>query len=724
MGGNKRRAFRTAYLLIGILLAATAVGLGWRVYAQTSPTPGMLILISPIRLNDKDLTSALFRLLDEGDLGAPRVVTVRKTRKTYESSEEAREAGEKRGASMLIWSQESDGAALLTAEFLESPRSTRILGRTLAWPEHLTWRIDRREQMLPVALALTGWAGQALGQERKAAQAWQQALGSAPPEAEAAIRVHLAMIALSRDHDIPNVLEQLTRATEADPELFAGHLALAAIYVHWCGVEDSVARALQHALVATDLHPEDPGAYELLGDVHARMNQWKEAIAWYTRGLTYGEDILSLRNKLGLANYALGQEAEAEEAFAQVLTRAQATLRAQGALPAAAWSELGLAYGYLSLYEPATESFRAAQSLDPADATSYQRLAQMYGRQGQWALALDAYRQALERAPWDPALHKGLADTHREMGAAKEAEAEYLAAIQRASCDADAYLALAQIYFDQALLDLATAYFERGLALEPTNAKAQYALGVSCYLDQQWDKAIAAFEASIQLAPDDAQACLGLGRAHLQRQEYAAARDAYQQALVLLPDSVSAWTELGDAQRGMRDYDAAERSYQKALQLSPDDANLWLSLALLNEDKGNVDSAITAYQAALNLEDSPVGHAALASAYQRKGNLNLAAQEYEIALAGEPGNDEYQVSLALVYIAQDRLTNALELIGQALETRPDYALAHFLNGLVLEKQGETEEAITAYHQAVEHGGQDQALLNNAQAQLQRLGQTP
>ena len=703
---------------------AAIAGIGWRVYAQTLPGPDLLVLLSPIRLDGEDLTAELYRLLDGRDLGGEHVLSVRRTRKTYSSPQQARDDAQKRGASLAIWSRESDGAALLSAEFLAIPPLPRFAEATLALPERLRWRIDRRGQMDSPAQALSGWASQALGQHQEAVEAWRTALSSAPPEAEAAIRVHLAAISVSREHDIPRALEQLNLATQADARTFPGHLALAAIYGVWCGAGDARDRALEHALTAAELDPSNPVAHEVLGDVQARLGLWPEASASYAQGLAYGEDSLSLWNKLGKADYALERDEEAESAFAQVLTRAQARLRAQGALTADAWSELGLAYGYLSLTDPAIEAFRAAQSLDPEGAIHYQRLAEMHGRRGEWTQAHEAYLQAVERAPWEPASRKGLADTLRAMDAYEEAEDAYLAAIQLASCDAESYLSLAQIYFDRAELDLAVAYFEQGLALEPTNAEAQYALGVSCYLGQEWDKAIAAFDASVAIAPENAQACLGLARAHLQLQEYAAARDAYERAVILLPDSVSAWAELGDAQRGMRDYDAAERSYQKALQLAPGDANLWLSLALLYEGKGDLDPAVAAYKAALEIKDSPVGRAALASAYQRKGSLALAAQEFEIALAGEPSNPEYQVSLALVYIAQDRLARALDLIDLALEAQPDYALAHFLQGLVMEKQGRSEEAIAAYRLAVRYGGQDPALVNNARAQLERLGQTP
>ena len=113
-------------------------------------------------------------------------------------------------------------------------------------------------------------------------------------------------------------------------------------------------------------------------------------------------------------------------------------------------------------------------------------------------------------------------------------------------------------------------------------------------------------------------------------------------------------------------------------------------------------------------------HAALASAHQRKGDLANAAAEYERALGADPGNSEYLVSLALVYIAQDSLVDAGGLLDEALSRKPDLALAHFLRGLIHEKQGNPERAIVAYRMALEQSGSDVALQKNVQAQLQRL----
>ena len=114
-------------------------------------------------------------------------------------------------------------------------------------------------------------------------------------------------------------------------------------------------------------------------------------------------------------------------------------------------------------------------------------------------------------------------------------------------------------------------------------------------------------------------------------EQYAEARDAYALATQADPDSVHAWAGLGDSLRQLGEYAEATQAYLEAIALDPDDANLRLALALLYEKRGDLDAAIEAYETALVLADSALGHAALASAHQRKGDLANAAYWYRRA---------------------------------------------------------------------------------------------
>jgi len=734
VGGNKRRgAARILFysLAVAAILAISA-GIAWYVRGQTLPRSGLVVLIANAKGQDGDLGGALYKALRrDAERFGKDAVTFQRWRKSFASAAEARTEGEKRVASVVIWGQSLDGALKLGCEFLRTDRHLRVGDTLLAEPDRLTYRIQSSPADLGV---VEGWIHFALGQDEDAAEMWDGQAGrftaSDSLDEQAEAHLYQATLLLTLRRSPSQAIEHLEKAIRLAPSLFAAHYNLAVAYGRWCDAAGSHKGALEEARAAIALRPESPQALELLGDVHMLERRWESAVSAYQTAIEQNGQRLVLWAKLGQALSALGRQDEADTAFRQVLSAGHQALTTMPLAPPAVWAEMGLAYSHLGSYDQAVEAYQMALKGDAFAPQNYLGLARVYKQQGLREQAIAMYRQALALDSHDAQAHYELGDLYRKAGRSRDEEAdlrearrEYRAAIEIAPCEAEPHLSLAQIYFAQGEYALARTHFEQGLAIAPDDAWAQCALGMSCYLSRAWDDAIRAFERAVSLAPDNAEPYFGLGSVYLHQQKYALAVTAYTRALTLVPNSVEALTGLGDAYQGLEQFKQAEGAYKEAIKLEPTSANTRLSLALLYEASGELERAASAYQDVLALQDTAVGHAALASVYQQQGNLGAAAREYEQALILDPGNESYEVSLALVYIAQDRMDEALNLIQPTIARRPQYALAHFLLGLVSEKKGDKEGARQAYEAAVRYSGEDQSLRRNAAAQLSRLRQS-
>jgi len=682
-------------------LAVLAVG-SWRLYTRLAPAPSALILVAPMG------RGGLVREQLAAELNDLPGVAIRKLGRPVRSPEAAREEGQRARASSVIWEAE-DGQ--LHAELLGEARRVRLGETVLAVPSTLALGAEDG-QVRQGARLLKGWLWFGAGQDDAAQAAWESLLAG-PSASWALAHVGLALLLADQRGDGAKITTHLARAAELDPGSFAARYNLAAAYALWC--DGGLAAAAREAEAAIALQPDDPRGHALLGDLLLQQGEPEPAIAAYEAALERGNQDIALWNRLARAYYGVGREQEAHEAFQRVVADPEAG-RDQPAL----WSEMCLAYGYLGLADRAIEACQTALSLAEGDPLPYRHLGLVYSLQGRNEQAMAAYRQgaALDDGPSLVALGHLL----RQAGEDEQARQAYARAVAVAPCDAEAHLALATLHFAQGDYPQAREELTRGLAIAPHDAQAECALGMACYLSEEQDEAIQAFQRAIALDPGAQEAYLGLGGIYMEQRKYEKAKEAYAQAVALAPEAVDALMGLGDAQRSLGAFAEAEAAYTTAMQLDPSQPSIRLALAMLYDEHGLLEQARGAYQSALSLQESAAVRAALASVYQRLGQLGPAQREYERALTLEPGRADYQIALALVYIAQDQPERALEQIAATLQQQPEHALAHFLAGLAQEKLGRKDQAIQSYRAALLYSGQDDNLRRNAQAQLSRLGQ--
>jgi len=193
----------------------------------------------------------------------------------------------------------------------------------------------------------------------------------------------------------------------------------------------------------------------------------------------------------------------------------------------------------------------------------------------------------------------------------------------------------------------------------------------------EYAEAIADLNAAIEANPDSAEAHLLLGQAYNRTNDLLEAKDEFSTVLELDPESSAAHHNLGVTYFQLGSLDAALAEFQVALELDPDAADTHYQLGVVY----------------LNLS-FPSGDAMAPPDPQL---LEQAAGEFESALALKEGMLEARIGMANIYILQANYSEAIEILQQVIEQKPDSLEAHYALGRAYTQGGDTEKACQTYN---------------------------
>ena len=117
--------------------------------------------------------------------------------------------------------------------------------------------------------------------------------------------------------------------------------------------------------------------------------------------------------------------------------------------------------------------------------------------------------------------------------------------------------------------------------------------------------------------------------------------------------------------------------------------------------KGRIDEAIEQYQIALRLDpDSAISHYNLGLAFSSKGRTDEAIEQYERALQLDPDFADAHNGLATSFFKKGQIDKAIEQYQVALQLNPNDEKAHNNLGLAYFKKGQIDKAIEEYRVAL------------------------
>lgn len=381
----------------------------------------------------------------------------------------------------------------------------------------------------------------------------------------------------------------------------------------------------------------------------------------------------------------------------------EAVARAQGS--AAAWRALAQVRSRQDRLGEAEEALRTALNLEPKDTSStYRSLGWVYVAGDRFDAAAEAFASAVHIDPNDAASWYGLAHAYR----ASENFSNALMAItgaMRLRPDWPAALAMhGNILIDSGpdFWERAVVQLSKALVLEPEDSETRCQLGSLLHRLERDNEALKLLAEGLVVSPDAANLLQQRIYLLLDMRRTAEARAACHRLLKLQPLEATSWYLQSLVLVQRKRPGIAEYALGRARRLAPQRSDLWRQTGWLALETGNLRNARNAVEYVLALApEDPRSDVLAAVVLEASGNLQVALEHAEKAIARDGQSGEAWRALARVWAHQDRLSDAENALRTALALDPQNACDSYKQlGWVYFADDRREESITAFAAAV------------------------
>ncbi len=357
----------------------------------------------------------------------------------------------------------------------------------------------------------------------------------------------------------------------------------------------------------------------------------------------------------------------------------------------------------------------------------YEDMAVNAGRSDYATQAVEQYKLALDADPDSRLLQDGLADLYFKIGRIREAVTAAQDQVNKHPDDVEAHALLGKVYLRSLgdmqsaqsgqMLQLAIAEYEKLAQLKPNDVETRLLLGQLYSLNHDSAKAEAQFKAAQGIDAGSEDVVLNMARLYSEQGDFKRAADTLNSVPV---DDRSARIEfaLGTSYDQLKKPKEAIAAYRRALDLDSEnlDAERGLAAALLTD--GQLDEALKLFNEIVTAEPQDgQSQIRISEIQRRQGHYEAALATLEKAKPLAPDNLELSYNEALIYDTLGRYDDAIRVLNTLVASsthadgkysEPEKAnRAIFLDrqGIIYREQNKTPEAVAAYKQMIELGGE-------------------
>jgi tetratricopeptide (TPR) repeat protein len=404
------------------------------------------------------------------------------------------------------------------------------------------------------------------------------------------------------------------------------------------------------------------------------------------------------------------------------------SLRHLNLLPAAA-----LLFAAHTMMAQAPVAAKTPTAPDRAGAYYHYGLAHLYedlavnaGRSDYATQAVEQYKLALDADPDSRLLQDGLADLYFKIGRIREAVTAAQDQVNKYPDDVEAHTLLGKVYLRSLgdmqsaqsgqMLQLAITEYERLAELKPNDVETRLLLGQLYSLNHDSAKAEAQFKAAQGIDANSEEVVLNMARLYSEQGDFKRAADVLNSVPV---DDRTSRTEfaLGASYDQLKKPKEAAAAYRRSLDQEPEnlDAQRGLANALLAD--GQLDEALKILNEIVTAEPQDAQSQIHISEIQRRqGHYEEALATLKKAKPLVQDSLELSYNEALIYDSLGRYDEAIgvltTLVTSSAHADGKYSEAEKANrsifldrlGIIYREQNKTSEAVAAYKQLIELGG--------------------
>ncbi len=501
-----------------------------------------------------------------------------------------------------------------------------------------------------------------------------------------------------RSHDDANAELVLTRALRLKPDSPETMYLLAQVDAD----ESKAVDALELLTRAHKLAPENVDIIFLLARVSMSQNYFEDAIPLLESGVKLAPKRADLQAALGEGYFMAGKADRAIEQFQRLIALDPS---------ARSYAFLALSYRHLGRFEEAQKYFEEGLKHDRHDAVCLFNLGYIEELQGNEPAADGLFRQSLRYKPDFPEALLELANLR--IADKKFAEAaELLRRYVKLSHDpSTGYYKLAMV--ERSLHQNEAA--ERDLRVFQTLAKDAPAgpypyQHLFDYLDNRSELAplartqleLSELTEQIQKHPDQPQDLYLLAEAYLKLGRIEDARKAIAQLDELSAQDFRMQTGIGVLLARFHMYDDAIGHFQAASRANPDSDDIKFDLVDAYFRKGLYAEALAAAETVSEPGRKDDAYLSLlGDIYTHLGESAKAEEIFRDAIARNPDNDQYYLSLTLTELRQGNVRPAKAILQKGLARIPNSGKMLWGLGVVAALEGDSQQAAEHLERAVD-----------------------
>jgi tetratricopeptide (TPR) repeat protein len=258
-------------------------------------------------------------------------------------------------------------------------------------------------------------------------------------------------------------------------------------------------------------------------------------------------------------------------------------------------------------------------------------------------------------------------------------------------------------------MDSAIDYYQQALEANPNDREVLVKLATvtQTFFPDNIDEAIDYYNRLLEIEDNTAQVYYELGHLYLKKKDKIHAIIAFKLALENDCENPFYNNSLAYAYVQAEMYDDAIEHYQTAIKLNPDKE--WTSIvcqalgSIYFQIKENTEAAVASFQAGsiLDPENSEI-YLSLGDVYMAEGDLDKAIRAYCDSI--QVNSEDYRAysKAGIALWEKDYLEEAIVAYHRAIELNPDYDIANNNLGVIyLDGIGTPQEALSYFERAIE-----------------------
>jgi len=368
---------------------------------------------------------------------------------------------------------------------------------------------------------------------------------------------------------------------------------------------------------------------------------------------------------------------------------------------------------------------------DPGLVSAYVTLANYYTFRHNYEGAVQILKNVQKKFPRNNEIYRGFANIEYKRGNRKAAIGFAQKALEIYSMDVGALQIIARAYLDANDFTSAANYVDRALEVDPhtpenhgLNAKVMSGLhGASAGIDylnrkieeapevisyrkflaeifvdeKNWNGARAILENILMAKKEDKETVLNLAFVYRQEGYVNKALEMYLQAASFDPLDPTPLFQAGELYLYAGNYKSATAQFERVLKINKYFPKVYYNLGKASLENKDFDKAIEMAQLEKNVNPNIAEPYLLAAdAYNRLGNYQSCASEYQKAILRRPQSADIYISMARCYRLSGALDPAIQMLDQAAQRESGNPGIYKELGAAYHMQGLLQEALSAY----------------------------